>query len=276
MRKSRKFIPLLSAVVAGTALFAVINANAATIVLSEDFEGTGNSVGNNPVNIDNVGDWVYPISDIEVHSDQKTSGSLSGRYINLPGTYTRTPGVMQSTETIDQVGASVHAEFQLYIYEGVYIAFGLTTDATSSDLENDALLYLHYQGSTGSQDKLGVLQSANGTGTLVDVGDGTVDLPLSAFHKIEFDYVVGDPTGVLTIDNTVVDSTIALRNSGGAVDGFFFTEDNPGNAYNVRYWIDDLSIEYTAAAVPEPASLALLGLGSFLVIGIRKHHAHAS
>jgi len=198
------------------------------------------------------------------------AGSVSGEYYNSTYDATRfsdpTPGLnhegyLAATSAVTAPGTAVHAEFKFRWLDG-FSSFGLSTNlfpSTTAGQNANALILLRHQDRTGSL-PLG-LNAIDSSGTAQSLG---INLG-SAQHLIAIDYLVGNATATVMIDNGSPITNVPLRNPGGSVTGLFFTDWDPATASTggfqnltvTNYRVDDILL----TAVPEPGTAALLLIG---------------
>jgi hypothetical protein len=237
--------------------------SAAVTVISEDFQD--DALGSTPSS-PAVGSWL-PGTGVAVLTH---GGSKAVEHWNGGGATMN--GFIQASAQSATPGDVVHAEFKLQYRDG-FDTFGITSNAASNTRAGqvaNAVMFLMFQDSTGGP-TLGV-NAMDSAGNFVKLAGISAyhnpDNPFppgTFFDTVEMDYVVGDSTGKLTINGTVISNSVPLRNPGAIVDGMFFTDLETGRN---NYVFDDLLM--TVAPVPEPTSLATACLGGVLLLPRRR------
>lgn len=211
-------------------------------IISENFEDDANNA-KPPTNVGLPGTW-QPGTGLKVTTNSSVSpGTKSALEVNAD----RIPeydlnGYLKADTKVTTFGQTVHAEMYLANGDG-YMAFGITTDATATTplaQTKKALVYLQSQQSTNSYNN--DLLARDSTDSLIDLGvalHGPNNPPNGMFDKLSFDYTVGSATMSLSLNNAAPLS-VPLRNPGGAVDGFFFTDADPTPITVTYYSIDNL------------------------------------
>ena len=237
-----------------------------TTVFSETYENqtvgavpTDANVSPGPGTWDNVSYSGVGGNIVDVVNDAFPGAAEGSKYLQLTRPFDGSAVVTRNVGAITT--GSVHAEFMVYS-ESDSVMFNASADGgngmnAGTILALDPLSNGTLQKLTGGYGDLGLLQAAGG---------GNMTYASDQWQKWEFDFEMDTDTYVVTIDGVASEVT-ALVQTGRTLSYMGSRLHQGATAY-----LDAVPAVPAVAAVPEPASILLLGLGCLLLFGTRKNH----
>jgi PEP-CTERM motif len=253
MQMNRKILSALSAAALTFGAFATTNA---AVLISDAFPySDGNLAGDTP----SVGGiWTLhsgATNDIQVVSNAAVVNESTGvqdDHSNFDGGFTDAAGdMLTSSYTVNVAAPSTGTLTPVY--------FGMFLAGSSNFTSR---VWVAAPATVGDGYRIALSQNSSSTATGVVYSP---DLVYGSTHTVVTTYDYTNKNGALTVDGTLLGTTSDMGFS-DAVTAYAFRQS--ATAGNVVITIDNLEVD--GVAVPEPASLSLLGMGAMGLMARRR------